>query len=914
MHELTFLRLSPKGTGRGCSGWWWGLLLWLYAGTLCAQQAPMLTGVVTDAGTGQALAWASVSLLQLPDSTVSAYVLTDVEGRFALPYPDEAARRLLVVQYVGYEDLFAAVAGLQPDTLYRFAMRPLQVALEEVTIAVQQPVRRRDDTLFYDIRRFIDSTEQTVGDVLAKLPGFEVSNQGDIKVMGKPVQRLLIEGEDIAGHDYQLITRTLSADVLESVEVWFNYGENPLLTQLFEGGEVAVNLNLKESHKQSLSGELEAAGGTGGFYDGRLHLVALYGRIKQIATVEASNIGRPASYYLWPGGERPDLVAPTALSMLPRRIVHFSEFFNETQLVDRTRFNHMTEASTMGTLRLGGTWRLRFGGALPRERFRQYTTNEWWYAPDDPLNRTDSIERRVDMHAGRAWLWLNGMAGSKTSIKAGIEHARNNENNEAELQAGESRLTRPAWAHTMALASLTHRWEGPRASVLSAEYLEVAQERTLRFTTEVPVFESLLGLGWRQLRQEDALRSQSWRVAKHYLYKTDKGVWMAGLAWTDRNDRWQLARSALSDTTYAHALSGYTSANREFGLYLRNRRDVGEWQWEGDVEAGLLHHRLRPEGELMPAVDQRLPYLNGGIRLMPRKNSERNVSFWMRVHKNLPDPLLQLDALRLEGRYALYRGMAAPLVRQRFELGAEWQRTRLLPYQSLRLQGLVSLARNAWTPDILPGTQMVLRSWIERPAPVRYASVQGGYERLFDKILVGFKMQPSCSYYESEEVFDGLLRQVRQLQYGLKTSLRSNLDFPINLMVGTRVDYIRIHLRPEGNGTGTTWPSLTRTTWANLYIRPAKDIKVILSNSWFAARARSGSSSQWLQVDASVWWRPEGAWSFRLSANNLTGAPAFVTFTDSSFVQTTFSQQILPRYVMLHLQWKFSLKQADSGE
>ncbi len=907
MHEqLLLLRLSPK-----CArpAWWGFLLLWLHVGILVAQQSPSLRGMVIDGTSDQPLAYASVSLLRLPDSAVVTYTLTDFKGRFSLPYPANADARLLVIQYVGYEDLFVGVVDLQPDTLYRFALHPLQVALEEVTIAVQQPVRRRDDTLYFEITRFIDSTEQTVGDVLAKLPGFEVSTQGDIKVMGKPVQRLLIEGEDIAGRDYQLITRTLTADVLESVEVWFNYGDNPVLTQLFEGGELAVNLNLKESRKQSLSGELAAGGSTNGYYDGRLHLVALYGRFKQLATIEASSIGRPASFYHRVRGERPAIEAPTVLSKAPPRLATFTEFFSETERVDRTRFNQMAEVSTMGTFRLGGTWRLRAGGALPRERFRQYTTNEWWYAPDDPLNRTDSIERRVDMTGGRAWLWLNGMPGNDTWLKTGVEYAQSDENNEETLQAGESRLARPAWAHTMALASLTHRWKGQSASVVSAEYLEVEQARLLRFTTDTSVFESLLGLSWGQLRQDDALRSKSWRLAKHFVYKTDKSVWLAGLAWTERNDRWRLAYSAVGDTT-THTLTNYTSANREFGLYVRKSYQTDSWQWEGDLEAGLLRHRLFPEAEPVPALDQRLPFLNGGIRLMQKKG-ERERSLWIRVHKNLPASIMQLDALRIEGRYALYRGMAAPLVRHRFELGAEWRHTRFIPWRSLYLQANVSLSRNAWTPAIRPGTGMVLRSWVERPAPVYYASLRTGYEHLFEKAFLALKVQPSLSYYRSEEMFDEVLRQVRQLQYGLKASLRTGFDFPLNVMVGSRLERVRVVLQPAGNGAALVWPSLTLASWADLYLQPAKDVKVVLSNSWFIAQARSGGRSEWWQVAASLAWQPQGAWSFRLSANNLTGTPAFVTFSDSSFVQTTSMRQILPRYFMLHLEWKFSSRQKE---
>ncbi len=897
MHLKPSCRLSPKALA-------WCLWLYLQLPLGVAQQAPTLTGVVTDAATSTPLSYASVSLLQLPDSTVTDYALTDFEGRFALPFPDEPTKHLLAIQYVGYGDLFVALRGLRPDTTYRFALQPMAVALEEVTIAVEQPVRRQGDTLDFDISHFIDSTEQTVGEVLAKLPGFEVSSEGAIKVMGRPVQRLLIEGEDVAGRQYALITRTLTADVLESVQIFFNYGDNPLLNKLFESGEVAVNLQLKDERRQSLSGEATLGAGTGAFYDGRLHLVALYGRLKQIATIEATNTGRPASAPYRPGTEQPDLVAPTLLTTKPPDLVRFTDFFSETARVDHTRFNDMREASTAGTWRLFDGWRLRAGGVWPRERFNQYTTTQWWYGPDRALNRTDSIERQLQLEGGRAWAWIDGLAGENTWLKAGIEYAQRQETDDRLVQDREKRHARPAWRHTLALASLTHQWSPHSASVFSAEYLSVEQAQLFAVDFAQPIFEALIEQTFSHIRQDDALHSRGWRLAQHYVRKAKQGTLIGGLAWTERRDEWRLAQTLALPDTPRSTLALPTAESREGGAFLRFQHRRGSWQWEGDLQSGLLHFRMQ-QSPYAPTIDQRLPYLNGGIRLS-KESSAQQTRFWLRFRKNLPSSSMQLEAPRLTDRYAFYHGMAAPLVQQRFELGIEWRHTRLIPWRALSAQAQLVWGHNAWTPSRLLGTEMAWLSWADRPAPIAFAQLQTTYEHLFESVAISFKAQPSLSFHLSEELFDGLARAVRQTGYGLSASLRTGFDAPLNLMVGTRLNRSHVQLQPENNGPPTLWTSLAWMPYVDLYVHPAQDLKMVLSSSWFAMRNRSGSYSRWWQLEATLQWNPKGPWSLRLSANNLADAAAFVTFTDSSFLQTTRSQQILPRYLMAHLSWKFS--------
>ncbi len=87
---------------------------------------------------------------------------------------------------------------------------------------------------------------------------------------------------------------------------------------------------------------------------------------------------------------------------------------------------------------------------------------------------------------------------------------------------------------------------------------------------------------------------------------------------------------------------------------------------------------------------------------------------------------------------------------------------------------------------------------------------------------------------------------------GVKASVRTSFDFPVNVMIGTRVDRAQIYLQPEGHASTDTWSSVAVMSFADLYFRPSREIWVVCTPSWFVTQARLGVRSEWLQLDASL--------------------------------------------------------------
>ncbi len=172
-----------------------------------------IEGRVTDKVTRQPLESATVTLQQEGDGNIINYTLTDVDGRFQLS-SSSLKDRTITVFYMGY----------RKKTVPVLAGRPLTIELEQEAIMLKEVQIRsgrvwgRQDTLKYDLTRFASSKDRNVSDVLKKLPGINVEENGTIKYNGKAISNLYVEGMDVSGGRYNQINNNLKADAVQAAE------------------------------------------------------------------------------------------------------------------------------------------------------------------------------------------------------------------------------------------------------------------------------------------------------------------------------------------------------------------------------------------------------------------------------------------------------------------------------------------------------------------------------------------------------------------------------------------------------------------------------------------------------------------------------------------------------------------------
>ena len=194
-----------------------------------AQSDFHLKGQILDLSSTEPLVGASVLIYNPIDSSIMSFAITNAEGNFSIKVSASQENALLEVKYIGYETKRLFLKDIEKGKPLKIQLRPASFSLNEVVVEGKQSMKTQGDTVTYNTANFSDSTELYVSELVSKLPGVEVSDRGDIMVYGKEIQKLLIDGDDLSGRNYQVLSNNLRADLIDQVEVFFNYHDNPVL-------------------------------------------------------------------------------------------------------------------------------------------------------------------------------------------------------------------------------------------------------------------------------------------------------------------------------------------------------------------------------------------------------------------------------------------------------------------------------------------------------------------------------------------------------------------------------------------------------------------------------------------------------------------------------------------------------------
>ena len=233
----------------------------LFSISLTAQNIKV-RGVIKDS-IGNPLELANVIAIEKETGAVESYGITNYQGRYKLDLPVNNTY-ILRASFLGYETLEKTVSIPQDgvDLQQDFTLNSKASELEGVEIIYEMPVTVRGDTIVYNADSFTTGDERKLGDILNKLPGIEVNDDGEIEVEGKIVSKVMVEGKDFFDGDSKLATKNIPADAVDKIEVLRNYNEVDQMRGLGNDQDnIAINIKLKEGKKNFWFGEITAGGG-----------------------------------------------------------------------------------------------------------------------------------------------------------------------------------------------------------------------------------------------------------------------------------------------------------------------------------------------------------------------------------------------------------------------------------------------------------------------------------------------------------------------------------------------------------------------------------------------------------------------------------------------------------------------------
>lgn len=238
----------------------------------------------------------SVVLTDLTTSTILDYTYTDVKGSYQLAI-HRLGRFNLRFSHLGYatENIEVEITESDKEKRISVFLDEKTMLLDEVIIQTERPVSIKKDTISFRTKYFADGTEQTVEQLLQKIPGLQIDKEGTIKVGNQEIEKLMVDGDDLFEKGYRILSKNMPAYPIEEVEVLNNYSNNRLLKGVEESDKVALNLKLDEKSKRIWFGNAEVSLGNNGFYQVKSNLMNFGKKDKFYFLTNLNNIGYDAT-------------------------------------------------------------------------------------------------------------------------------------------------------------------------------------------------------------------------------------------------------------------------------------------------------------------------------------------------------------------------------------------------------------------------------------------------------------------------------------------------------------------------------------------------------------------------------------------------------------------------------------------
>ena len=255
------------------------LILYVYLHLpLCYGQVKALVGSVTDEESGEPVVGAIVQA-----GGGKNYTFTTNDGSFTL----KGEARQIRVQSMGYRSIVVDVT----ESPIHIKMKMEATQLKDVIIKAPDIIQK-SDTLVYSMSKWAQKQDRNMADVLRRLPGVEVAENGSIKYNGEPINKFYIDGSDFVNDRYGVATNNISPDDVASVEIMENHQPVKVLEGLEFSQQAGLNIKLKEAARARWIGILN--GGMGAeplLYDASVFAMRIARKWQNMETLRLNDTG-----------------------------------------------------------------------------------------------------------------------------------------------------------------------------------------------------------------------------------------------------------------------------------------------------------------------------------------------------------------------------------------------------------------------------------------------------------------------------------------------------------------------------------------------------------------------------------------------------------------------------------------------
>lgn len=392
-----------------------------------------------------------------------SFARADADGRFAVKTPARKEGRWLAFIALGFQRDTISAQGFKSGS--RHVMQEKVTEIREVKVQAGR-IFQRGDTINFLTNMFKQGQDRTIEDVLKKIPGISVNDNGGILWQGKSINKFYIEGMDLLGDKYTIASRNISADKVKKVQVLENHEPVKLLRDVSFSDQAALNLVLTDNAKNTWQGSARLGVGSSVekapslLADARLMAMLFARHMQSITMYKFNNTGDDVLHEV----NVDDLFGqgvPTESGLLSNIDLGSPDIKEQ-----RTRFNKSHVLATNWLFKLTDDSEIRLQASGAQDKSRQQQRTETYYTDVDggatitEDREAHSYEKTIDAEVKYQ---LNSQSNFLTNTLKGLLDYSHSDGTSIlnGQQVGED--VRPHRRYVTEKLDWTHRSEGGRA-------------------------------------------------------------------------------------------------------------------------------------------------------------------------------------------------------------------------------------------------------------------------------------------------------------------------------------------------------------------------------------------------------------------------------------------------------------------
>lgn len=276
------------------------LMLLFFTAVAAMAQGRLIAGVVSDSQTKEKLGLVTVQLLKA-DSTYVKGTTTDDNGRFSLKAPADGSY-IVKMTSVGYKNYTkkVTISNSKNVDLGHVSLSESAIMLKGATIdGHAAKVVVKEDTFQYNAAAYRVPEGSAIEELVKRLPGATVSDDGKITINGKEVKKILVDGKEFMTGDTQTAMKNLPTSIIEKVKAYDQKSDLARVTGIDDGEEETVlDFGVKKGMNKGFLSNIDLGIGTHNRYAEKLMGGYFTSKMKTMVFGNANNVNDAG----FPGG------------------------------------------------------------------------------------------------------------------------------------------------------------------------------------------------------------------------------------------------------------------------------------------------------------------------------------------------------------------------------------------------------------------------------------------------------------------------------------------------------------------------------------------------------------------------------------------------------------------------------------